>query len=119
MINYLKVSLDEVKANFAKFNMLDDQVMFLKGWFKDTLPTAPIAKLAILRLDGDMYESTMNALDALYVKVSPGGFVIVDDYVLPTCKKAIHDFRDRHKIDEPLEPIDNMAVFWRVSAHRS
>ena len=118
-VKFLKVSLDEVKANFAKFNMLDDRVEFLEGWFKDTLPTAPIAKLAILRLDGDMYESTMNALDALYAKVSPGGFVIVDDYALPTCKKAIHDFRDRHKIQQPLEPIDNMAVFWRVTADRS
>jgi len=114
-VKFLGVSLDEVKANFAKFNMLDDRVQFLKGWFKDTLPTAPIDKLAILRLDGDMYESTMNALDALYAKVSLGGFVVVDDYVLENCKKAIHDFRDRHKIVEPLEPIDPYSVFWRVA----
>jgi len=118
-VKFLRVSLDEVKANFAKFNMLDDRVEFLKGWFKDTLPTAPIAKLAILRLDGDMYESTTNALDALYAKVSPGGFVIVDDYALPTCKKAIHDFRDRHQIGEPIEAIDPYGVFWRVAADRA
>jgi hypothetical protein len=114
-VKFLSVSLDEVRANFAKFNMLDDRVEFLKGWFKDTLPTAPIAKLAILRLDGDMYESTMNALDALYAKVSPGGFVIVDDYALPNCKKAIHDFRAQHKIEEQIEPIDRYSAFWRVA----
>jgi|ERR1700688_98510 len=118
-VKFLNVSLDEVKANFAKFNMLDDRVKFLKGWFKDTLPIAPITKLAILRLDGDMYESTMNALDALYAKVSPGGFVIVDDYTIPNCKKAIHDFRDQHKIGAPLEPIDPYSVFWRVAADRN
>ena len=115
-VNFLRVSLEEVKANFAKFNMLDEQVQFLKGWFKDTLPTAPIAKLAILRLDGDMYESTMNALDALYAKISPGGFVIVDDYALHNCRKAIHDFRDQHKIEEAIEPIDPHSIFWRVAA---
>jgi O-methyltransferase len=115
-VQFLRVSLDQVKANFARFNMLDGRVRFLPGWFKDTLPTAPIERLAILRLDGDMYESTINALDALYDKVSPGGFVIIDDYnALPSCKQAIQDFRGRHGITSMLEPIDNLAAFWRVA----
>lgn len=114
-VQFLSVSLDQVKANFARFNMLDDRVRFLPGWFKDTLPTAPIERLAILRLDGDLYESTINALDALYDKVSPGGFVIVDDYnAVQSCKQAIHDFRGRRGITAMLEPIDHLAVFWRV-----
>jgi O-methyltransferase len=114
-VQFLSVSLDQVKANFARFNMLDERVRFLPGWFKDTLPTAPIERLAILRLDGDMYESTINALDALYDKVSPGGFVIVDDYnALQSCKQAINDFRGRRGISGMLEPIDNLAAFWRV-----
>lgn len=118
-IKLLSVSLDEVKANFAKFNMLDERVEFLKGWFKDTLPTAPIEKLAILRLDGDLYESTINTLDALYVKVSSGGFVVIDDYgAVPACKQAVADFRDRHRIEEPIESIDQHGVFWRVRADR-
>ena len=78
-IDLLAVTLDQVKANFKCYGLLDEQVKFLKGWFKETLPTAPIEKLAILRLDGDMYESTMDALVSLYPKVSPGGYVIVDD----------------------------------------
>lgn len=119
-VKLLSVSLDEVKANFAKFNMLDERVEFLRGWFKDTLPTAPIEKLAILRLDGDLYESTINSLDALYAKVSPGGFVVVDDYgAVPACKQAVADFRDRHRIEEPIEPIDHDGVFWRVRADRN
>jgi O-methyltransferase len=72
--------LDEVKANFARYGLLDDQVRFLPGWFRDTLPAAPIRELAILRLDGDLYESTAIALEHLYPKVVCGGYVIVDDY---------------------------------------
>jgi O-methyltransferase len=55
-------------------------VRFLPGWFRETLPSAPIKRLAVLRLEGDLYESTIVALDALYPKLSPGGFAIVDDY---------------------------------------
>jgi glycosyltransferase involved in cell wall biosynthesis len=110
----LSVSLDEVKANFAKYGLLDDRVVFLKGWFKDTLPRAPIERLAVLRLDGDMYESTMDALTALYDKVSPGGFVIIDDYgCIEACRKAVHDFREARGISEPILDIDGWGVYWR------
>jgi O-methyltransferase len=110
----LAISVEEVRDNFRRYDLLDEQVQFLVGWFEETLPTAPIEKLAVLRLDGDMYSSTMDALEALYDRVSPGGFVIVDDFgAVPGCAKAIGDFRDRHEITEPLEPIDWAGVFWR------
>jgi O-methyltransferase len=111
---FLAVSVDQVKANFARYGMLDDQVKFLEGWFADTLPTAPIDKLAVLRADGDMYGSTMDVLDALYDKVSVGGFVIIDDYgEIPQCRAAVEDFRTEHKITEPVQRIDGSGVFWR------
>ena len=116
-IRALAVSCDAVRGNFARYGMLDDQVVFLEGWFRDTLPAAPIAKLAILRLDGDMYESTMDALSALYDKVSEGGFVIVDEYgAYPRCRAAIDDFRARRRIAEPMQDIDGSGVFWQRSA---
>jgi O-methyltransferase len=91
-IELLAVTIDQVKANFECCGLLDEQVKFLKGWFSETLPTAPIEKLAILRLDGDMYESTMDALVSLYPKVSPGGYVIVDGcHAVKDCKLAIND----------------------------
>ena len=91
----LAVSLNEVRRNFERYGLLDDQVRFLKGWFRDTLPTAPITKLAVMRLDGDLYESTINALVNLYTKLSLGGFVIVDDYnVVESCNAAVEDFRN-------------------------
>jgi hypothetical protein len=117
-IGLLAVSIDEVKNNFAKYNMLDEQVVFLKGWFKDTLPAAPMERLAILRLDGDLYESTIQVLDALYEKVSPGAFVIVDDYMLPACRKAVEDFRAVNKVGEVIQEIDGGAAFWRKANTR-
>ncbi len=113
--NALAVSLEEVKNNFKKYNLLDDNVKFLKGWFSDTLHKAPIEKLAILRLDGDMYESTTDGLRNLYDKLSIGGFVIVDDYGLNNCRKAVHDFRDKRGIHDTINNIDNMGVFWQKS----
>jgi O-methyltransferase len=109
----LAVSQEEVANNFAKYGLLDDQVVFLKGWFKDTLPTAPIEKLAVLRLDGDMYQSTMEVLTTLYPKLSVGGFCIIDDYALQGCHRAVDDFRNENRIMTPLQKIDWSGVFWR------
>jgi len=112
----LAVSLERVRELFSRYGLLDDQVQFLKGWFKDTLPTAPIEKLAVLRLDGDLYESTMDALNPLYDKVSPGGYIIVDDYeACPPCKKAIEEFRSRRGIGDELKKVDEQCVYWRKS----
>lgn len=112
-IDFLKVSLQEVMENFKKYDLLDEQVCFLKGWFKDTLPQAPIDKIAVLRFDGDMYGSTMDCLKNLYEKVSKGGFVIIDDYGLPNCAAAVTDFRNESGIKEPLIKIDQFGVYWR------
>lgn len=110
----LNVSLEMVQANFAKFDLLDDQVVFLKGWFKDSLPKAPIDKLAILRLDGDMYSSTMDSLDNLYHKVSKGGYIIIDDYYSwPACQRAVSDFLLKHTISANIKAIDGSSVFWK------
>jgi O-methyltransferase len=112
---HLAVSLEQVKANFARFGLLDEQVRFLKGWFRDTLPGAPIERLAILRLDGDLYSSTMDALSALYHRVSHGGFVIVDDYhAVPACRRAVTDFLEKHQIDANIQTIDWTGVYWKV-----
>ena len=109
----LAVSLEEVKTNFALYNLLDDQVRFLKGWFCDTLPHAPISKLSILRLDGDLYESTMDSLVNLYPKLSIGGYLIIDDYNIPCCRKAVNDFRNTFNINEAIQYIDQSAIFWK------
>jgi hypothetical protein len=110
----LAVSLEQVQANFERYGLLDSQVRFLKGWFCDTLPAAPIERLAVLRLDGDMYQSTMDALVSLYPKVSQGGYIIVDDYgCIPACRQAVHDYRSANDITEEIRDIDWTGIFWQ------
>lgn len=110
----LAVSLEEVKANFEVYGLLDEQVRFLPGWFHETLPAAPVGPLALARLDGDMYESTSVALEHLYPKISRGGYLIVDDYgANPACRRAVHDYRLANKIGEEIKRIDWAGIYWR------
>ncbi len=114
-IRQLAVSVETVQDNFSRYGLLDEQVRFLKGYFRETLPFAPIQKLALLRLDGDLYESTMQSLTYLYPKVSPGGFVIVDDYhAIEPCRRAVHGYLDAHHLSVELQPVDWSAVYWRT-----
>ncbi len=113
----LRVPVEEVRANFAKYGLLDDHVIFLEGLFQETLPRFEESQLALIRLDGDMYESTTVALQALYPKVAPGGFIIIDDYgAVAACKQAVTDFRQQLSITDELHRIDWTGVWWRKSS---
>jgi len=110
----LAVSEEQVRANFATYGLLDEQVVFLKGFFQDTLPNVPSESFALLRLDGDMYGSTMDALVNLYNKLSMGGYVIIDDYgALNACRRAVHDFLDSRDLSPTINRIDVSGVWWR------
>jgi O-methyltransferase len=110
----LGVSEAEVRGNFQRYGLLDDRVRFLPGWFKDTLSDAPIDRIAVLRVDGDLYESTIQALDALYPRLSPGGFCIIDDYhAMKPCEQAVTDYRAKHGVSAEIVEIDGTGVLWR------
>ncbi len=109
----LAISLERVKSNFERYDLLDNQVCFLKGWFCDTLPTAPIKQISVMRLDGDLYESTMDALINLYPKLSIGGYVIIDDYGMESCRNAVLDFRKQFGITDEMHFVDHTGAFWK------
>lgn len=114
MLSFLGVSQTEVKENFMKYGMLRPDVHFIEGFFKDSLP-GPIQQISLLRVDGDLYESQMQVLEALYFRISPGGYVIIDDYYnLPGSHHATNDFRRTHGIGNPLVRVDWCAAYWRV-----
>jgi hypothetical protein len=111
----LSVSMEQVQSNFSSYGLLDERVRFLPGYFRDTMPTAPVSELAVLRVDGDMYESTWQVLESLAPRVSPGGFVIVDDFgAVPACQKAVLEYRTQQGIESPIVCVDSTAVYWRV-----
>ncbi len=115
-LKHLSVSLEDVRANFARYNLLDDNVRFVQGWFKDTLPELRGHVWALIRLDGDMYESTMDALTHLYPGLAPGGYLVIDDYMIDACRQAVHDYRKAHAIDEPIQTIDWTGAYWQRTA---
>ncbi len=91
---------------FIKYKLDKSKINLIKGWFQDTLPihNDKIDNIAILRLDGDWYESTKCCLEYLYSKVVSGGYVILDDYVsCYGCKKATDEFLNKHSIIVDLQ----------------
>lgn len=112
----LRIDRDQVAANFEKYGLLDDNLVFVEGWFRDTLPVLQAERFALIRLDGDMYDSTMVALENLYPKLAPGGYVIIDDYGLDTCRHAVTDYRKAQNITEPMHSVDWTGVWWRKVA---
>lgn len=110
----LAVSQEEVEENFRRLGLLDVNVRFLKGWFAETLPTAPIDQIAVLRLDGDLYASTKEALENLEPKVSPGGFILIDDiFDIPQCKLAVDEYRAKARITAEIVQVDWTGAYWR------
>jgi O-methyltransferase len=111
--DFLAVPVQEVRDNFARFG-LDDGVRFVTGFFEDTLPRLTGRRWGIVRLDGDSYEATRVALESLYPGLSPGGYLIVDDYgAVDECRRAVDEFRHGHGIGEPLDAVDWTCVRWR------
>jgi len=113
-VGLFSASKEVVKENFRKYGLLDDRVVFVEGWFNKSLPTAPIDKLAIMRLDADYYDSTMDAMKNLYPKLSVGGWVILDDYGHPMgCRTAVTEFRAEHNITDPIIMADAHVGYWQ------
>ncbi len=111
----LAVSLGVVQENFTVYGLQGPKVSYLKGWFKDTLPNASIGPIALLRMDGDLYQSTMDILINLYDMVAPGGFVIVDDFgAIAACQQAVLDFFRMRGLPVPqMQEIDWTGVWFR------
>jgi O-methyltransferase len=117
MLSELAVSLDQVKQNFKIFGDIGDNVHFIKGWFRDTIPANvdKIEKICVLRLDGDMYESTIDVLNYFYPKLSVGGFCIIDDYIHKGARTAVDDYRAKHNITDEIKLCDTTPNVYPAS----
>jgi hypothetical protein len=82
-------SLEQVKEYMDMWGI--EGIVYHKGWFKDTVPQYE-GKIALLRLDGDLYSSTKMCLEHLYPKLVKGGYLIIDDYALNGCRQAVDEY---------------------------
>lgn len=116
----LSVPEDEVRALLERYDVLDDaRICFVSGWFSDSLRACEVERIAVLRIDADLYESTLDVLTHLYPRVVDGGIVIVDDYgILRPCQLAVDEFRAANGINESMQFIDGHGVFWRRQTAR-
>lgn len=104
-------NISGVIQNLEKWGVNNERVKLVKGWFQDTLPNYKPDKIAVLRLDGDLYESTKVCLEHLYSKVQKGGLIIIDDYELAGCKKAVDDFIKFRKVK--LKRFEYIAYWYK------
>jgi O-methyltransferase len=104
-------TLDEVKANISRFGLLDGRIEFVVGFFADSLPALAGRQYALIRLDSDSYESVETSLAYLYPMLSHSGIVIIDDWHIQSCKKAVMDYREKHGITAPIRAHEGNA-FW-------
>jgi O-methyltransferase len=103
----------DVERLLSKIGYPTDRIRLHEGWFQDTVPQANIEKIAILRIDGDLYDSYVVALDHLYDRVVPGGFVIFDDWILEGCRRAVSEFFDRRGLNPFLSHVDQSIRFFQ------
>jgi len=104
-------SVEIVETNFKDMDLYDENLEFLVGWFNETLPKIDKdKKFSIIRLDGDLYESTLDALNSLYHKLEKGGFLMLDDFIgWAQCQKATRDFFRNLNIDPIMTMVDHKA----------
>lgn len=117
-------SLELVQQNFKLLDLLDPQVHFHPGWFEEVLPKFvqqhPHLQIAVLRLDGDWYESTKVCLEYLYPLVSEKGVIIIDDYYAwDGCAVAVHEYLGKHRLNHRIRSLPDFSSAYLIKqAHR-
>lgn len=113
-------SVEEVKELlFNRLHLKEENVVIVKGWFQNTLPAYRdrIGDIALLRIDGDWYQSTKACLETLYDNVVNNGYIIVDDYgFFPGCKKAVDEFLQERQVTVQIIKVDYSRIYFQKSA---
>ena len=114
--SFLENSMDEVKQYFELFDVYDEHVHFVKGLFKESLPKFKDFQdpIAVLRVDGNFYDSYQDAMYYLYPNVPVGGIVIFDDVMSHAAVGRFwKDFKADYSMPEELNRIDRHSAWFR------
>lgn len=109
------VSVEDFKKHMIDSGAGLENLEIHKGWFEETMPKNTVGEIAILRLDGDLYNSTFVCLKHLFPKMAKGGVCIIDDWELPGSRQAVYDYfnsvKDVYKWPLDMKFISNIAYF--------
>ena len=108
--------LSDMLTGFERYELMEENIKPLVGFFCDTLKKADIARIALLISDSDLYESTLETLEMCYPKLVKGGCVLIDDYqLLEDCRLATETYRLQQQVVDPIKLFDNSAIYWHKS----
>lgn len=108
-------TVEAVQQHMREWMIPESFLRFHKGWFQHTVPGVDISKIALLRLDGDLYESTKVCLDHLADRVSPGGWIIMDDGGVSGAVKATNEYIARLKVKPKIYKVPNSdPIYWQA-----
>lgn len=100
-------SIEDVRRNLYSTGYDAGRIKFIKGKVEDTVPSCAPERIALLRLDTDLYESTKHEMNYLYPRLSTGGVLIIDDYGhWKGSRKAVDEYFEENKIRILLNRID-------------
>jgi hypothetical protein len=105
----LTADISYIQEITNKINLPKEKIHIVKGWFQETLPIhkEAVGAIALLRMDGDLYESYKQPLEILYDQVVPGGFIVFDDWMLKGCRIAVLEFLEKL----PVKPFIHKADY--------
>lgn len=84
--------LSRAAANIERSGAADQMICYVQGWYGETMPRVSVGRLALLRLDSDVYESTKTSLEHLYPRLLPGAVVIAHDWDFDGVRAAIREY---------------------------
>jgi O-methyltransferase len=107
-------SKQEVINNLTKWGLWDKvKTELVEGWVQKSMENNHPEKIAILRLDMDIYDPTKYVLSLLYDKISKGGYIIIDDWALTGVRLAVEEFWKERGIDPKILTIENSTpIYW-------
>jgi O-methyltransferase len=109
-----KGDIARVEALLKSVGVNSSRVRILPGWFEETFPSVSAGQIALLNIDADWYESVKLCLETFYDRVSPGGFVSIDDYGhWPGCRAAVDEFFQKRGLTYPLQKVDYTAHWFQ------
>lgn len=111
---FLSVPLGHVEEVFNRYGVSTERVRFVEGYVQDTMPGLAAQQWSLIRIDCDTYHAVGCCLQHLYPKLSPGGFVIIDDYrCIQGCRAAVDEYREHCDISDELISDDWSSAYWR------